>query len=58
MDDYETHDDRRVLSGTGFTIEPGVYFETFGVRSEINMYVGEHEARVTGPRQREIVALN
>jgi Xaa-Pro aminopeptidase len=57
MDDYETHDDRRVLSGTGFTIEPGVYFDTFGVRSEINMYVGEREARVTGPRQREIVAL-
>jgi Xaa-Pro aminopeptidase len=58
MDDYETHDDRRVLSGTGFTIEPGVYFDTFGVRSEINMYVGEREARVTGPRQREIVALS
>jgi hypothetical protein len=24
MDDYETHDDRRLLAGTGFTIEPGV----------------------------------
>src|SRR4029453_14255842 len=32
MDDYETHDDRRLLAGTGFTIEPGVYFEDFGVR--------------------------
>ena len=58
MDDYETHDDRRVLKGTGFTIEPGVYFETFGVRSEINMFVGEHEARVTGPRQQSITALH
>jgi Xaa-Pro aminopeptidase len=58
MDDYETHDDRRVLSGTGFTIEPGVYFDTFGVRSEINMYVGDREAQVTGPRQQEIVALH
>ena len=28
MDDYETHDDRRLLPGTGFTIEPGVYFPT------------------------------
>ena len=36
MDDYETHDDRRLLPGTGFTIEPGVYFSDFGVRSEIN----------------------
>ncbi len=34
MDDYETHDDRRLLAGTGFTIEPGVYFDDFGVRTE------------------------
>ena len=39
MDDYETHDDRRLLPGTGFTIEPGVYFDDFGVRTEINMIV-------------------
>jgi Xaa-Pro aminopeptidase len=57
MDDYETHDDRRLLPGTGFTIEPGVYFSDFGVRSEINMIVGEREARVTGPLQPEILAL-
>jgi Xaa-Pro aminopeptidase len=57
LDDYETHDDRRILPGTGFTIEPGLYFETFGVRTEINMYRGEHEARVTGPRQMEIITL-
>jgi len=44
MDDYETHDDRRLLPGTGFTIEPGVYFSDFGVRSEINMIVHAHGA--------------
>jgi len=57
MDDYETHDDRRLLPGTGFTIEPGVYFSDFGVRSEINMIVSERDARVTGPVQPEILAL-
>jgi Xaa-Pro aminopeptidase len=57
MDDYETHDDRRLLAGTGFTIEPGVYFEDFGVRSEINVYYGDRDAWVTGPAQTEIVAL-
>jgi Xaa-Pro aminopeptidase len=57
LDDYETHDDRRLLPGAGFTIEPGLYFSTFGVRTEINMFRGEHEARVTGPRQADIVAL-
>ena len=57
MDDYETHDDRRLLPGTGFTIEPGVYTDRYGVRTEINMFVGEHEARVTGPLQKEIIPL-
>jgi Xaa-Pro aminopeptidase len=57
MDDYESHDDRRLIPGTGFTIEPGLYFESFGVRTEINMYYGEREALVTGPAQTEIVQL-
>jgi Xaa-Pro aminopeptidase len=57
MDDYETRDDRRLIPGTGFTIEPGVYTERFGVRTEINMFVAEREARVTGPLQQEIVII-
>jgi Xaa-Pro dipeptidase len=57
LDDFETHDDRRVLPGAGFTIEPGLYFETFGVRTEINMFRTPHEAVVTGPRQMEIIVL-
>ena len=57
LDDYETHDDRRLIPGTGFTIEPGVYTSRFGVRTEINMYMDEREAYVTGPRQHEIVPL-
>jgi Xaa-Pro dipeptidase len=57
MDDYETHDDRRLLPGTGFTIEPGVYFDDFGVRTEINMVVATRDAAVTGPLQTEILAL-
>lgn len=57
MDDYETHDDRRVLPGTGFTIEPGLYFDHFGVRTEINVFVGANEARVSGPSQPAIVTL-
>jgi Xaa-Pro aminopeptidase len=57
MDDYETHDERRLIPGTGFTIEPGVYTKAFGVRTEINMFIGEREAKVTGPRQMSFVAL-
>jgi Xaa-Pro dipeptidase len=57
MDDYETHDDRRLLPGTGFTIEPGVYFDDFGVRTEINMIVTANDALVTGPLQSDFVML-
>ena len=57
MDDYETHDDRRLLVGTGFTVEPGIYLQTFGIRSEINMVVGAASAEVTGPLQRELVRI-
>jgi Xaa-Pro dipeptidase len=57
MDDYETYDERRLIPGTGFTIEPGIYTTEFGVRTEINMYVGERDAEVTGPMQQEIVTL-
>jgi Xaa-Pro aminopeptidase len=57
MDDYETHDDRRLIPGTGFTVEPGLYFDDFGVRTEINITVGNTEAPVTGEIQRAIDTL-
>ena len=57
MDDYETHDERRLIPGTGFTIEPGIYTPEFGVRTEINMFVGERNAEVTGPMQTAIETL-
>jgi Xaa-Pro aminopeptidase len=57
MDDFETHDDRRLLAGAGFTIEPGVYFDDFGVRTEINMIVTGRDGEVTGPMQSEILTL-
>jgi Xaa-Pro aminopeptidase len=57
MDDFETHDERRLIPGTGFTIEPGVYTPEFGVRTEINMYIGDGEALVTGPMQTEFILL-
>jgi Xaa-Pro aminopeptidase len=39
MDDYETRDDRLILEGCGFSVEPGVYLPgDFGVRSEVNVW--------------------
>lgn len=57
MDNLETHDERRIVPWTCFSIEPGIYLRDFGVRSEVNVFVGEDEARVTGEIQRELARL-
>jgi Xaa-Pro aminopeptidase len=57
MDGLETRDDRKIIARTCFSIEPGIYLPEFGVRTEVNVYVGEHEARVTGAIQEEILPL-
>ena len=57
MDNLETHDERRVIPWTCFSIEPGIYLPEFGMRSEVNVFVNEAEARVTGEIQRELVAI-
>jgi Xaa-Pro dipeptidase len=57
MDGLETRDDRKVVPRTCFSIEPGIYLPQFGIRSEVDVYVGEREARVTGAIQKEILAL-
>lgn len=57
MDNLETHDERKIIPGTCFSVEPGIYLPHFGIRSEVNMYVGEREARVTGEIQRQLVAV-
>ncbi|MFL5403018.1 MAG: M24 family metallopeptidase [Gemmatimonadales bacterium] len=54
MDDYETHDDRRLIPGIGFSIEPGIYLPgEFGMRSEVNVYMGESGPEVT-PREPQV----
>ncbi len=57
MDGLETHDVRHVIARTCNSIEPGIYLPEFGVRSEVNVYIGDDEARVTGSIQNEILAL-
>jgi Xaa-Pro aminopeptidase len=57
MDNLETHDERRIVPWTCFSIEPGIYLTDFGVRSEVNVFVGEREARVTGEKQTELVLV-
>jgi len=57
MDDLEVHDERQILPNSGFSIEPGLYFPEFGVRSEVNMLVRKDSAEVTGKIQSELVTI-
>lgn len=57
MDNLETHDEREIIPGTCFSIEPGIYFSEFGVRLEVDVYVDEKSAGPTGAVQKEIVRI-
>lgn len=57
LDNLETRDDRPLVANTCFSIEPGVYLEDFGVRSEIDCFLTETGAEATGEVQREVVRI-
>jgi len=57
MDNFETHDERRIIPCTCFSIEPGIYLHDFGIRSEVNVFTGARDACVTGEIQTEIVPI-
>lgn len=59
MDNLETHEERRILPRTCFSVEPGIYLPEFGVRSEINVFVdADKKVHVTGGElQRQVVPI-
>jgi Xaa-Pro aminopeptidase len=57
LDNLETHDVRRILPHTCFSVEPGIYLPEFGVRSEVNMLTAPGKAWVTGRIQRDLVRI-
>jgi Xaa-Pro dipeptidase len=59
IDNLETRETRRIIPGVGFSIEPGIYIPgEIGMRTEINVYVGDDGPVVTTPGvQHEITPL-
>jgi Xaa-Pro dipeptidase len=57
MDNLESHDERSIIANTCFSIEPGIYLPDFGIRSEINVFVGSGFATVTGEEQEQLVKI-
>jgi len=48
LDNFETADDRVLLPGIGFSVEPGIYLaQRFGMRTEINVFLDETGPEVT-----------
>jgi Xaa-Pro dipeptidase len=57
MDNLESHDERKVLAGSCFSVEPGIYLPHFGIRSEVNVFVAPNDAFVTGEEQEKLVLI-
>lgn len=57
MDNLESHDTRQLIPGLCFSVEPGIYLPEFGIRSEVNMFIGASEAIVTGEIQDKLLLL-
>ena len=57
LDDYETHDERILMDGTSFSIEPGIYAPDFGMRLETDVAIVEGVPRIIAGRQEEIVRI-
>ncbi len=58
IDNLETEDRRRLLPGHLFSIEPGLYMEDYGLRTEINVLITESGPEITSqPVQTEILRL-
>ena len=48
IDNLETREERLLISGVGFSIEPGIYLTgEVGMRSEVNGVIGEREVIIT-----------
>ncbi len=59
MDNLETRDDREIIPGSCFSIEPGIYMGDIGVRSEIDIlldYAGH--ATVVGQEQERLICID
>lgn len=59
LDSLETEDNRTLIEGTCFSVEPGIYLSgRFGVRSELDMTIENGRAEVSAPEpQREVVPI-
>jgi Xaa-Pro dipeptidase len=57
IDDFESHDEREIVDGVTFSLEPGIYAPDFGMRSETNVYIEKRQPVVVAGRQEAIIPI-
>lgn len=57
LDNYESHDFRRLAEGTSFSDEPGIYAPDFGVRSETDLHIENRQLIVVGGLQDKVIPI-
>lgn len=60
IDNLETKDDRKILPGTCFSLEPGIYMpkKNLGFRTEMDVYITDDgEVCVAGPHQEKVIPI-
>ncbi|HUU28754.1 MAG TPA: M24 family metallopeptidase [archaeon] len=58
FDNYLAHDDREIMPGMGFTLEPGIYREKRALRMCANIFIdGERQVNLSAPLERELIAV-
>lgn len=58
IDNYESHDTRRITKNLSFSLEPGIYALDFGMRVETDVYIDEeYNPIMVGGRQEEVIAI-
>ena len=58
FDNYLTHDDREIMPGMGFTLQPGIYKDTYALRTCTNLFItGDRQVSLSAPLQQEIIAV-
>ncbi len=58
IDNYESHDTRKIIPNISFSLEPGIYAPDFGMRSETNVYIDEDKVpHMVAGRQEHVIAI-
>lgn len=57
IDNLESHDTREIIDGVTFSLEPGIYLDDFGMRSETDVYIDKRKPVYMAGHQEEVIPI-